>query len=60
MSVVIDFFKKYKMEITIVCVFLLIPVIEPIFEVLVETLFTTGNVVGTWVRKVSETGYFCS
>lgn len=59
MSIVINFCKKYKMELTVVSVLLLIPVIEPIFEILVETLFTTGNVVGTWVRKVSETGYFC-
>jgi hypothetical protein len=60
MSTVINICKKYKTEIAVICVLLLIPIIEPIFEVLVEILFTTGNVVGTWVRKVSEIGYFCS
>lgn len=56
MSNVVNFFKKYKIEVSVVLVLLLIPVIEPIFEVVVNTLFTAGTVVGTWVRTVSSGG----
>ena len=52
------FLQKYKIEIMVVLVLLLIPVIEPIFEVLVDCIFTTGRYVGTWVRSVSS-GKIC-
>lgn len=58
MLYVTGFLKKYKTEISVILVLLLIPVIEPIFEVLVNVLFTTGQVVGTWVRAVSG-GLIC-
>lgn len=50
----IQFCKKYKTELSVIIVLLAIPVIEPIFEVLVDVLFTTGQAVGTWVRSVSN------
>lgn len=56
MSNVVNFLKKYKTEVSVVLVLLLIPVIEPIFEAVVDTLFTTGAVVGTWIRTVSSSG----
>ena len=58
MPYVTEFLKKYKTEISVVLVLLLIPVIEPIFEVLVNVLFTTGQAAGTWVRAVSG-GLIC-
>lgn len=59
MPSVINFCKKYRLEITVISVLVLLPIIEPIFEVCVDCLFTTGNVVGTWVRNVSANGVFC-
>lgn len=56
MSHVVNFLKKYKTELSVVLVLLLIPIIEPIFEVVVKTLFTYGTVVGTWVRTISSGG----
>lgn len=52
------FIDKYKIELSVILILLLIPVIEPIFEVLVECLFTTGKYVGTWIRSISS-GYLC-
>ena len=59
MSVIISFFKKYRIEVMTIIVLLSIPVIEPVFEVIVQTLFTIGNVVGSWVRIITETRTFC-
>ena len=55
---VIHFCKKYKTELSVILVLLALPIIEPIFEVLVDILFTTGQAVGTWVRSVSS-GLIC-
>lgn len=58
MSDVILFLKKYKIEIYIIVVLLLVPFLEPIFEVIVECLFNVGRYIGTWIRGISE-GYLC-
>lgn len=47
------FLQKYKLELMVILVLLLIPFIEPIFEVLVDCIFTTGRYIGTWIRNVS-------
>lgn len=47
------FLQKYKLELMVILVLLLIPFIEPIFEVLVDCIFTIGRYIGTWIRNVS-------
>ena len=59
MSNLICFYKKYRTEIMVVLILLCLPIIQPIFEIMVKTLFTAGNAVGSWVRVVSETGFIC-
>lgn len=57
MSNIVGFVKKYKVEMMVVVVLLSIPILEPLFEVLIDCLFTTGRYVGTWVRQVSIGGF---
>lgn len=51
----LNILKRKKLIILLIGI-LLLPLLVPIFEILIDSIFYIGKYVGTWVRGLMEVG----